>query len=61
MGCEESVMKMVEELPFIKFYVPPQPQGMSRTEYIRLLSGPGLTPGLKDILNDYARAKAIGE
>jgi hypothetical protein len=59
-GCESSVFAMIEDMPFLKFYVPKQPLGMSKSEYMKLLGRPSFTPGLEDVLNDYGRSKNLG-
>jgi len=33
---------------------------MAQEEYLRLLAAPSFTPGLEDVLNDYGRAKSMG-
>lgn len=60
-GCESTVFAMIAEMPLLKFYVPGQPPGVSKADYIRMLGRPSLTPSLSDLLNDYGNSKMFGK
>jgi len=59
-GCESTVVTFIEEMPGLQFYVPRQPVGVSKSDFVRMLGRPSLTPTLNDVLNDYGRSKMLG-
>jgi hypothetical protein len=54
-------MSMLKDIPFVKFYLPPQPPDLSTTDYLKLLSKPAFNGlGLVDLLKDYAKSRLTG-
>lgn len=51
---------MIEEMPVLQLYLPKQPPGLSKTDFVRMLGRPSHNPSLNHVLNDYGEAKMLG-